>query len=126
RTAIITAGLLSALPGLSKAQDIQVLGPSTLNFTATQGGAPPPAQTLTAGTLGAPVPYPLTNSPLPGTFNTAWVSVNDPSNRVLNRLGPRFLISVNPAGLAVGRQRASLEIKTPNASSLPVRNLKVL
>jgi trimeric autotransporter adhesin len=89
------------------------LSPSSMSFSATTGGGPPPAQTLTINSTGGALNFTATES-TPGA-TPPWLMISSNSGTTPATL----TVSVNTAGLAAGAYNGSITIASANAGNSP-------
>jgi len=95
------------------AQNGLSLSLSSMSFSATTGGGPPPAQMLTVGSTGGALSFTATTS-TPGATPT-WLMISSNSGTTPATL----TVSVNTAGLAANTYNGSITIASPTASNSP-------
>jgi uncharacterized protein (TIGR03437 family) len=115
-----TVTVTLAVSAMSSSLEVSQRG---VNFTASIGGLPPPAQSFTISNSGG------------GTLNwTAqaqsisggnWLSVTPAGVSNGGQTGGAATVSVNPAGLAEGQYYGSIDIRAPGAVNSP-QSLSVL
>jgi uncharacterized protein (TIGR03382 family) len=89
------------------------LNPTSLTFTAAQGGSPPASQTVTIGNIGAGT-LNWTASKLGGA---AWLSFSPPNAAVASGSTTPLTVSVAQGAMVAGTYTEELAISDPNATN---------
>ena len=91
------------------------LSPTSLSFTAVEGGANPPSQTVTitnSGPLGSTLNWSATSS-------AAWLSLSPTSGSLASGASQPMTVSVDISGLGAGTYNATITVSDPNATNSP-------